>query len=65
MITLKDLQEGNIHPMLKPREVMEALNMGRYTFYNLVRAGKLPHVKYGNRILIPANKLLEWLENAQ
>lgn len=62
MYTIKDLREGNVPPVLKPKEVMKMLRMGRQTFYEYVRVGKIPHIKYGNRIFVPTKKLMEWLD---
>ena len=43
-------------------EAGEMLGVGRSTVHKMVRAGKLPHVRIGRRIIIPVKALKDWLE---
>ena len=42
-------------------ETAEALGLGRRKVWSLCRAGKLPHVKVGRRVLIPTAALERYL----
>lgn len=50
---------------LSVKEVAEVLGIGQSKTRELVRAKDgIPHIKVGNRILIPIKKLEEWVENS-
>lgn len=42
---------------ITPAEAAEKLGVSRATFYNYVKAGKIPTVRFGNRILVPVKAL--------
>jgi len=42
-------------------EAAELLGVGTATLYAYVRAGLIPHVRIGRRIVIPAKALEEWM----
>ena len=42
-------------------ELTNVLNISKSTAYQLVRSSNFPKIKIGKRILIPANKLKEWI----
>lgn len=44
-------------------EAAEALNLGSRKVWSLCRAGKLPHVKVGRRVLIPVAALERYLDD--
>ena len=48
--------------LLKPGEVAARLNIGRSLTYELIAQKKLPHVRLGRCIRIPAKSLEAWLE---
>ena len=54
------LPEGPL--LLSVREAAIVLGIGRNLVYQLVREGRLPHVKLGRRVLIPRHALEEWLD---
>lgn len=43
-------------------EAAALLGIGKNTAYDLVRAGRLPHVRIGSRVRIPRESLHAWLE---
>ncbi len=43
-------------------EAAEMLGVGQATLYQYVRAGLIPHVRIGRRIVIPLKALEEWME---
>ncbi len=43
-------------------EVAELVRMNNTKVYELVKAGKMPHIRYGRRIVIPITTLVEWLD---
>ncbi len=53
--------------VLSVGDVLELLggSVSRGTLYKAIRAGELPHVRIGRRILVPQKRLLTWLEGAQ
>ena len=42
-------------------EAAELLGVGKSTLHRAIRAGLVPHVRIGRRIVIPAKALDEWL----
>ena len=47
--------------MLTVAEMARRLGIGRNTAYELVRAGRIPHVRFGRVIKVPAAALDEWV----
>lgn len=43
-------------------EAARMLGVGQATLYQYVRAGLIPHVRIGRRIVIPLKALEEWME---
>lgn len=43
-------------------EVAERLKLGRSTVYLLIAQNKIPHVKFGTAVRVPARRLEAWLE---
>lgn len=42
-------------------ETASALGLGRNTVYDLIRAGRLPHLRVGRTIRVPQAALSEWI----
>lgn len=49
--------------MLSAPEVAEVLGISRAGAYDLVRSAGFPHMKLGNRILVPKDKFIKWIDN--
>ena len=49
--------------MLSVPEVGEVLGISRAGAYELVRSKGFPKVKIGNRIVVPKEKLIQWIED--
>ena len=49
--------------MLSAPEVAEVLGISRAGAYDLVRSGGFPHLKLGNRILVPKDKFIQWIDD--
>lgn len=49
--------------MLSAPEVAEVLGISRAGAYDLVRSAGFPHMKLGNRILVPKDKFVKWIDN--
>jgi excisionase family DNA binding protein len=49
--------------MLSVPEVGEVLGISRAGSYELVRSKGFPKVKIGNRIVIPKDKFIQWIED--
>ena len=49
--------------MLSAPEVAEVLGISRAGAYDLVCSAGFPHLKLGNRILVPKDKFIEWIDN--
>lgn len=47
--------------MLSAPEVAEVLGISRAGAYDLVRSAGFPHMKLGNRILVPKDKFIKWI----
>ena len=43
-------------------EAAELLGVGRSTLHRMVRAGEIPHVRIGRRIIFPMAALNAWLD---
>ena len=43
-------------------EVGEVLGISRAGAYELVRSAGFPHIKIGNRILVPRDKFIAWID---
>lgn len=50
--------------ILTVKEAAQILRISTSKLYQLVRANEIPHVLLGNRVVIPENKLLQWLDKA-
>ena len=48
--------------MLSVPEVGEVLGISRAGAYELVRSKGFPKVKIGNRIVVPKDKFIQWIE---
>lgn len=48
--------------MLSVPEVGEVLGISRAGAYELVRSAGFPHIKIGNRIVIPRDKFIAWID---
>ena len=49
--------------MLSVPEVGEVLGISRAGAYELVRSKGFPKVKIGNRIVVPKDKFIRWIED--
>ena len=49
--------------MLSAPEVAAVLGISRAGAYDLVRSAGFPHMKLGNRILVPKDKFVKWIDN--
>ncbi len=49
-------------PVLTVQEAMKLTLIGENSLYRLIRENKFPHIKIGNRILVPYKPMMEWLE---
>lgn len=47
---------------LNVKEVAQALGIGLNSTYDLLRSGRLKHIRVGRRILIPAREVEAFLE---
>ncbi|MBQ3252190.1 MAG: helix-turn-helix domain-containing protein [Oscillospiraceae bacterium] len=54
---------GDLPLMLSAPEVAEVLGISRAGAYDLVRSAGFPHMKLGNRILVPKDKFIKWIDN--
>ena len=48
--------------MLSVPEVGEALGISRAGAYELVRSKGFPKIKIGNRIVVPKDRFIQWIE---
>ena len=56
-------KSGNVPRLaLRPKEAAAALGIGERKLYELTKAGEIPHVRLGGRILYPVGLLTRWLE---
>ena len=49
--------------MLSAPEVAEVLGISRAGAYDLVRSDGFPYLKLGNRILVPKDKFIQWIDD--
>lgn len=49
--------------MLSAPEVADVLGISRAGAYDLVRSAGFPHMKLGNRILVPKDKFIKWIDD--
>lgn len=49
--------------MLSAPEVAEVLGISRAGAYDLVHSAGFPHMKLGNRILVPKDKFIKWIDD--
>ena len=49
--------------MLSAPEVAEVLGISRAGAYDLVRSAGFPRMKVGNRILVPKDKFIKWIDD--
>ena len=49
--------------MLSVTDVAKFLGISRTNAYELIHTGGFPKIQHGKRIVIPKDKLLEWLNN--
>lgn len=48
--------------MLSVPEVGEVLGISRAGAYELVRSAGFPHIKIGNRVVVPRDKFIAWID---
>jgi len=48
-----------------PYELEQVLGLSRSSVYQGIASGEIPHIRVGNRILIPKKLLDEWLSGKQ
>ena len=48
--------------MLSVPEVGKVLGISRAGAYELVRSAGFPHIRIGNRIVVPKDKFIQWIE---
>lgn len=56
--------DGN-RTVLTPEEVAGQLGVCRKTVYEQLRAGKIPHVKIGDRYIIGRESFFRWLNQSK
>ena len=47
---------------INTKELQNIMGIGKNTAYKLVKLKGFPSIKIGNKILIPHNKLYDWIE---
>jgi excisionase family DNA binding protein len=47
-----------------PEELADDLGIGRTNIYYHLRTGRIPHIRLGDRYLIPRAAIQEWLRTA-
>ena len=60
MNTYRDYNELPL--MLSVPEVAKVLGISRAGAYELVRSTGFPHIRIGNRIVVPKDKFIQWIE---
>ena len=48
--------------MLSVPEVAKVLGISRAGAYELVRSASFPHIRIGNRIVVPRDKFIAWID---
>ena len=54
---------GDLPLTLKAREAAEVLRISISKVYELARTESFPAVRIGKRVVIPRDKLIEWMNN--
>lgn len=62
MRTCKFKNYEDLPLMISVPEVGEVLGISRAGAYELVRSAGFPHIKIGNRIVVPRDKLIAWID---
>jgi putative molybdopterin biosynthesis protein len=52
------IEEGKVYT---PREISKMFNVSIQTVYNLIKAGNLKSIRFGNQIRIPGESLREYI----
>ncbi len=55
-------KENNVRIVLTVPEVAKMLQWNVTKTYAMVKANKIPHIKDGNRIIIPVTSFVDWLD---
>ncbi|HOG00992.1 MAG TPA: helix-turn-helix domain-containing protein [Clostridia bacterium] len=50
--------------VLTVKEAAVILRISSSKMYQLLREGMVPHIKLGNRVVVPRAKFLNWIESA-
>ena len=58
---MMDSNESKIR-MYSMKELQNIMGIGKNTAYKLVKLKGFPSIKIGNKILIPHNKLYDWIK---
>lgn len=62
--TLQSQPQSQPDVMLTKKEVMENLHIKDvHVFYDLINHKHLPHIRIGNKILVPLSKYSKWIES--
>ncbi|MFD1443004.1 helix-turn-helix domain-containing protein [Thermoactinomyces vulgaris] len=62
-INNENTRKEEVEPLVYTvKQAAKALNISQTTCYELIREGKLPHLKLGGRKLIPIKALEEFIE---
>ena len=61
-MTYKNFEELPL--MLSVKELAQIMNISKSGAYNLARSYGFPRIMVGNRILIPRDNFLKWLEES-
>lgn len=54
---------SDIPDILTVSEAAKSLKVGRTTMYRLLRDGEVRHIRIGRKIIIPAQYLIQFIEN--
>lgn len=57
-VTLDDVRS---RPTITAHEAAQLLNLTRDAFYKHVREGRIPHVRFGRKVVVPTQPLLRML----
>ena len=60
MNTYRDYNELPL--MLSVSEIEKVLGISRAGAYELVRSAGFPHIRIGNRIVVPRDKFIKWID---
>ena len=55
------MENNSLTMALTPEQVSEQTHLHINTVYNLIKSGRLPHVKLSRRYLVSAKELEKWL----